>query len=220
MVTAENTAKKYAGQMAANYEQKRSKQLRWKHENKAVQDILTRYHSKIKTILDAPVGTGRFLKVCNEFGFTVVGYDSSAEMLALAKRKRLAGKLLEADIRKLPDKSRSFDACLCVRLLDLIPEDAMQEVLTELCRVTKRYLILTIRLGDEYVAKVNTATHDARRFTALHQKLGFIVVEDVQIFKQGWHVLCLERKKNGILEHIKPRKSSAVDRRQVSARLP
>jgi ubiquinone/menaquinone biosynthesis C-methylase UbiE len=197
MVSAESTAKKYAGQMAANYESKREKQERWHLENEAVHNMLLRHGRKHKAVLDVPVGTGRFLKLYKEFGYTCTGYDTSRSMLSLAKRKRQPAKLEVADIRKIPHPDRSFDISICVRFLDLVPENTMREALSELARVTKHHIILTIRLGDEYIAKTNTATHDARRFAALCSKLKFEPIEEAQIFQQGWRVMLLERVEHG-----------------------
>lgn len=195
MVSAESTARKYSGQMAANYESKRQKQIRWKLENETVHNMLLRNGREHKTVLDVPVGTGRFLKLFKEFGYAVTGYDTSAEMLALAKRKRQPGTVAIGDIRELPHQPQSFDISVCVRFMDLVPEETMQQALKELARVTKRHIILTIRLGNKYIAKSNTATHDRGKFTALCSRLGFAVLEEAQIFQQGWHVMLLERKK-------------------------
>lgn len=207
MVSAESTARKYAGQMAENYEAKREKQIRWGMENEAVHNMLLRHARSHKTVLDVPVGTGRFLKLYKQFGLTCTGYDTSTAMLSLAKRKRQAGKLELGDIRQLPHGAQSFDVSICVRFLDLVPEETVKQAMTELARVTKHHIILTIRLGSEYIAKSNTATHDARKFSALYRKLGFDAIEEAQIFQQGWKVLLLERvrgrEKTRTLEHPK-----------------
>ena len=93
--------------------------------------------------------------------------------------------------------------------MDLVPEDTMQQAIKELARVTRHHIILTTRLGDEYIPKVNTATHDRRKFHALLKKLGWTIIADKEIFQQGWHVLKLGRiehgrNKTGVLEHSKP----------------
>jgi ubiquinone/menaquinone biosynthesis C-methylase UbiE len=193
MVTAENTAKKYRGRMAANYEAKREKQLRWKLENKAVHNILLRHAPNHKTVLDCPVGAGRFLALYEQFNLECVGYDTSEEMLALAKGKQRPGKLELGNIKELPLKNQSVDISICVRFLDLVPDTMMRVAMTELARVTKHHIILTIRLGSSYIAKVNTATHDAKKFEALCNELNFAPIEEVPIFQQGWKVMLLER---------------------------
>jgi hypothetical protein len=108
------------------------------------------------------------------------------------KRSGLA-KLEVADIRQLPLKEKTVDTAICVRFLDLVPEETMVQAMTELSRVTRNNIILTIRLGPKYVAKSNTATHDDNKFIRLYHKLGWLMKEDIAIFNLGWHVICLER---------------------------
>jgi ubiquinone/menaquinone biosynthesis C-methylase UbiE len=189
---SERTARKYSGAMAAGYERKRMKQQRWHEENALVAAMLS--SQKLNSVLDVPVGTGRFLRLYRKLNLACVGIDSSPAMLALARRKRQPGQLLIGDARQLLLEDKAVDATVCVRFLDLIEEHAMRQVVAELCRVTRTCIILTIRLGGKYVLKVNTATHDAKKFTALLTKCGWRAAEDKMIFKQGWRVLRLERR--------------------------
>jgi ubiquinone/menaquinone biosynthesis C-methylase UbiE len=184
----DRTKIKYRGKMAENYETKRMKQERWDVENQIVQSMI---ELKKGTLLDVPVGTGRFLRYCVDKGFRVTGVDSSSEMLCLAIAKNIACDLEPGDATDLHFKDRSFDHTLCVRFLDLIDEPAMRKVVKELCRVTKKTIICTIRFGEEYVLKSNTATHDKKKFAALVKRCGWSIVEEQPIFKQGWFVLRL-----------------------------
>jgi len=191
--------------MAQNYETKRKKQIRWDMENQIVAAML---HTLRGSVLDIPVGTGRYLQLYRDYKLNCTGIDTSEEMLTLAKKKKLPGNLLIGDAQKIDFPTKSFDHVVCVRFLDLIDEPAMLRVVKELCRVAKQTIIFTIRLGDKYVLKVNTATHDARKFKAYVQKQGWIIAEEQPIFKQGWQVIRLGRingrKKTRILEHADP----------------
>lgn len=191
MVSIEKTSTRYRGQMAANYETKRKKQLRWKLENDLVAGMLQGLHGMV---LDCPVGTGRYLPLYAQLGLTCIGLDSSKEMLALAKRNNKTNfLLLEGDARSTIFPPLHFDHAICVRFLDLIDEQAMRHVMQELMRVTKSTIICTIRFGTAYVPKVNTATHDHRKFGAMIKRKGWKITEQQPIFKQGWHVLKLEK---------------------------
>jgi ubiquinone/menaquinone biosynthesis C-methylase UbiE len=196
------TAIKYRGRMAANYEAKRKKQIRWDLENQLVSAMLHTLHG---SVLDVPVGTGRFLKLYQDLKLECTGIDTSDEMLALARKKRLPGKLLKGNATAIDFPNKSFDHVVCVRFLDLIDEPAMLQVVKELCRVAKQTVIFTIRLGEKYILKVNTATHNARKFRNYVKKQGWLIAEEQPIFKQGWLVIRL-RRENGwiqtrILEH-------------------
>lgn len=194
MVSIISTSRKYRGRKAESYEEKRMKQQRWHLENQIVHAMLELQHG---SLLDVPVGTGRFLGYCHDKGFRITGIDSSQEMLDLADAKNILCTLEIGDAAALRFKDKSFDHAICIRFLDLIEESAMQKVVKELCRVTKKTIIATIRFGDIYVAKSNTATHDKRKFNALVKRCGWTIAEEQAIFKQGWSVVRLIPKSKG-----------------------
>lgn len=196
-VSIETTSKKYRGKMASGYEAKRIKQERWHEENRLVEQMLTALHPR--SVLDVPVGTGRFLHVYRILKVvTVTGVDSSEVMLGLAQRKLKNKKpppaivLKQGDARQL-ETLKDADVVVCVRFLDLIDEKAMRAVMKS---ITQRApaVILTIRLGAKYVPKSNTAEHDEKKFRALVRDLGFAVAEEHPIFSAGWRVMLIKRR--------------------------
>lgn len=199
MVSLEKTTNKYHGKMASGYETKRKKQIRWHRENEIVASFLP---PKLTTVLDCPVGTGRFLDLYRERGaLSVIGIDASDSMLALAQKKltKKAGRtkfdLRVGDATATGLKDKSVAVSVCVRFLDLIDEDGMQKTVKELCRVTKDQIVLTIRFGDKYVPKSNTAEHDQKKFWAMVRRLGWDKTVTEGIFDAGWHVISLSRKR-------------------------
>jgi ubiquinone/menaquinone biosynthesis C-methylase UbiE len=195
-VSIEATSKKYRGRKAATYETVRLKQARWHRENELVEQFLSEWPEHTR-VLDLPVGTGRFLKFYTQKNFDVVGLDISEEMLALARRKKTKAELRVEDATHTLEKDKSFDVSVCVRFLDLIDEGAMRKVMHELFRVTNHQIVLTIRFGEKYVPKSNTAEHDERKFRAMVSRAGWQVVIAEPIRDAGWHVLSLERKPYG-----------------------
>jgi ubiquinone/menaquinone biosynthesis C-methylase UbiE len=209
-VSMEKTSRKYRGRKAATYEAVRQKQRRWSLENRAVEKLLP---ANTMSVLDCPVGTGRFLPLYADRGIpTVHGVDVSDEMLDLARHKvaramrtyKLIGKVkpqivLErgyADALRWGD--RNMDVAVCVRFLDLIEEASMRQVVREMCRIARRAVILTIRLGDSYVPRVNTATHGRADFNRLVKNLGWCVEEKIPIGTDRgtgqWTVMKLGRR--------------------------
>jgi len=188
---AERTARKYHGKFAADYFAKRRTQIRWAIENEAVETLLTGM-APGSTVLDVPVGEGRFLKLYKKLGLQATGIDISEDMLALAKQKRSATILRIGDASSLSFEDRSFDTVVCVRFLDLLDEKAMRAVMHEICRVARSTIVLTIRLGDKYVLKSNTATHDTLLWRALIRRQGWQLANELPVFKQGWHVIKLQ----------------------------
>lgn len=211
-VSIETTSRKYRNSKARTYDAIRKKQERWHLENKYVETMLTTLHPR--SVLDVPVGTGRFFSLYRKLGVErVAGVDSSDEMLALAAKKlkgetvlrqasgaqvyTLGGKmewlLEQRDARDLSE-FKKFDAAVCVRFLDLIDEKAMRAVVRELCRLCDA-VIFTIRFGEKYVPKANTAEHDEKKFWRLVRELGFARAEEYPIFKAGWRVCMIRRGK-------------------------
>lgn len=146
-------------------------------------------------MLDVPVGSGRFLTLYRKLHVRWVnGVDVSEEMLALARAKKTAAKLDVGSATALDFPDDSFETVVCVRFLDLIDEEAARQVVRELCRVAVETIILTVRLGEKYVPKSNTATHDERKFRALLSRLGWRSSAEEKIFDAGWTVMRLEPK--------------------------
>ncbi len=197
----------YYGKKASGYDEKRRRQARWRLEHEAVERMLTA--AQPRHVLDLPCGTGRFVELYHALPSvrTVMLVDKSAEMVNIAEKK--GRKYLDVmtfrtgDATEIPsDSGAAFDTVVCCRFLDLIDEVTLRAVMTEITRVTEkgadkhpRNVILTIRLGDLYVAKSNTATHDRKKWWALVKRLGWRVEETVPIFNAGWVVLRLGRVK-------------------------
>jgi ubiquinone/menaquinone biosynthesis C-methylase UbiE len=198
-ITYEYTKTRYRGKKAATYEAVRKKQARWALENEAVERYMAGARGKV---LDVPVGTGRFLPLWARLRLRFTGIDSSDEMLEQARTKmRLhvpepmnRGHVVIGDATDLQFRESMFESVACIRFLDLIPEDAMMKVLRELCRVAKERIVLTIRLGETYVHKSNTCTHDRKKFYRAVKRLGWQIEHATPIFGQGWEVIKLVRQ--------------------------
>jgi len=139
-------AGRYLGEAADRYDAEREQTARWKREQDAVREML---HSLPRgvSVLDIPVGTGRFLEFYRDCQLSATGLDVSPDMLhkAEAKARRLgyAVRLEQGDIRAIPATERSFDVVVCVRFLNWIELTAVREALAELRRVSRRYVIIS-----------------------------------------------------------------------------
>ena len=80
--------------------------------------------------LDVGTGTGHFAVEFVSRGWTAVGLDLSAEMLAVARGKGAALSLTRGDAGALPVASESFDLVLSVTALEFVahPHQALQEM--------------------------------------------------------------------------------------------
>lgn len=158
----------YTGATAVGYDARRSSTAKWRSEHTAVSEFL-RVNPTGSTVLDIPVGTGRFLELYRERGLKVAGRDISPDMLKAA-REKLSGlgpmecSLELADIRSIPDADEEYDCVLSIRFLNWVDANGLEEALRELRRVSKRYLIVTIR---HKVPVIDLLTHGPKGFRRL-----------------------------------------------------
>jgi ubiquinone/menaquinone biosynthesis C-methylase UbiE len=97
--------------------------------------------------LDAACGTGRHAAYLRSLGHTVIGVDTSPEMLAVARETVPAAEFHEADLHDLPLAGDSVDLVLCALALTHVPD--LGRVLAELVRVLRPggHLILSDSRG-------------------------------------------------------------------------
>lgn len=142
----------YGVDEATHYEAERKKEFLWWQEETFVSDYFQSHRPR--TLLDAPVGTGRFLE---RYGNVpeVVGVDISEAMLAQSYRKladpRLAQvKLRRGDIFKLEFSDNYFELTVCWRFAHLVPANMLADALRELGRVTSGEILLQAYVGRSY----------------------------------------------------------------------
>ena len=142
-----NLSTRYAGRKAENYERQRSGK-KWVSENRAVEQLLT-YVREGSSILDVPVGTGRFFPYFNARKFKTFGVDTSADMIAQARAnaERIGARvrLIEGNILSLPYDDDTFDLVMCIRFLNLIDWQGVDSVLHELTRVSRDKIMIGVR---------------------------------------------------------------------------
>ncbi len=90
---------------------------------------------RAKIILDLGCGTGMLLKELAGKGEFVVGVDSSAKMLSVAKKRGREAALICADADHLPFKDKIFDVVVSITLLQNVPVPVT--MMKEISRVLK-----------------------------------------------------------------------------------
>ena len=141
----------YSTEIATTYEEDRRREKLWDLE----QDYVLRATKRMATgssLLDIPVGTGRFLSYYEEKNLNVRGVDIAEAMLTEARNKIKSELIrLEAgDARSLQMASDSFDYVVCWRLLHLLPLEAVHSVVSELARVAKGTLYVQAYVRDNW----------------------------------------------------------------------
>ena len=142
--------KKYRGEVAARYDEKRAV----KDVTRRDQAIVENYLSKIapgSSVLDIPAGTGRFIQFCLGRGLRYTGVDISADMLDVARTKVPAGatniELRVADARALPFGDDAFDYAIIIKFIKWLPNlELLIDVLKEIKRVTRKEAFVQIKV--------------------------------------------------------------------------
>jgi ubiquinone/menaquinone biosynthesis C-methylase UbiE len=139
---------KYDEKIANNYDVDRQEEEHWKLENTYIEKFYK--NRQLSTLLDLPVGTGRFLKYYENVN-TLIGIDISDDMLNIAKEKTKSLQsnisLLKGDAFNLNYPDNYFMHTVCFRLLHLIPPEERQKLFNELTRVTSEKIILQVYMN-------------------------------------------------------------------------
>ncbi|MGH6952085.1 MAG: class I SAM-dependent methyltransferase [Vitreimonas sp.] len=91
-------------------------------------------------ILDVGCGPGVYARACLDRGFRYDGLDASAGMIEEGSKRLCArdgAKLTVGDARRLPYPANSFDAALCLGMLEYVTKEDEALCLQELTRVVK-----------------------------------------------------------------------------------
>jgi ubiquinone/menaquinone biosynthesis C-methylase UbiE len=142
-------ARRYFGATAEQYEAMRQGKPKWIAEHAAVAELLEGVPAG-STVLDCPVGTGRFIPLYDERELFCYGVDISPDMLAVAKRNHGAppGKPISLEVGSLFDLDRRADVAVCVRFLGHLDPDELREALAVLRRCAP-VLIIGFRYGGK-----------------------------------------------------------------------
>jgi ubiquinone/menaquinone biosynthesis C-methylase UbiE len=147
-VDAHTLKDRYYGSLAATYDRERVNTPLWNREQEAVERFLKGMGRGL-SVIDAPIGTGRFLSAYHNLAMQVTGLDASTEMLAQAAEKAdtlgAAASFQQGDLRRLPFDDGTFDIGVCIRFLNWVKGADLDACIRELSRVTKGSVLLGIR---------------------------------------------------------------------------
>lgn len=136
----------YSGKNATQYNAGRASSSKWKFEEKILSDYLDKLDDT-NTILDAPVGTGRFFHLYDRF--TVMGLDYSAAMLEEANQIKSSNIILKKyDLIKEQIDSE-YDIFVGYRFFNLIPIEDVIRTLKNILPMIKVGGLFTLRDIDD-----------------------------------------------------------------------
>lgn len=108
----------------------------------------------VKSVLDMPCGTGRFMPRFAAAGFRVVGADIALPMMRVAKEKCVGlasvGGFVRADAERLPFADAALDCVVSIRFLHHVDPASRVAMLREMARVSRRWVLLDYRHKYSY----------------------------------------------------------------------
>lgn len=140
------------------------------------------------TILDVGVGTGRFAKPMQEFGFEVMGIDLAPKMLSKAMAKGIRN-LGIADAHAIPLRDRSVDATTIVHVIHLMKD--WRVAAREIGRVSRRMVLSVI------ARSVSGGAPLTGEYSRVRARLGFPLNR-------------LEGAEGALLQNLRPRETIRV----------
>lgn len=185
---------RFHGGRVSGYEERRAKRPFWAKENAAVSDMLYGL-PKGSSVLDIPVGTGRYAPLYHTYGLNAVGMDVSADMLDYSKTKIAEiGSSMQVrfgNALAIEAGDRSFNAVVCTRLVNWFLPEEMKRAIFEISRVAKDRVILSIELGARLSEKGNKP-HEPAVYAAAVKAAKMVEKKRVEILPGYWMIL-LER---------------------------
>ena len=176
---------KYVNKKAEEYEANRVNTIQWQKEQKIVELYINKL--KPETILDVPVGTGRF------FGkHKTTGIDISIDMLDIAEKKAdNKDRLLLGDVFKI-DYIDEFDVVVSMRFLNWVTTEELELVIKNLTKATKKNLILGIHLDVGQEGSVHF--HKKEDVERIFKDNNLTVIDKNLAREDDYYIFLLEKK--------------------------
>ena len=147
---------KYFGQTAAEYDAKRRHSRTWAAETAAFEKLVhsAMEQGPIKSVLDIPCGTGRWIPFFQDQNVQYRGVDVSKDMIAVAMTNVGGGdtaniQLIEHDcFQYLPAHRNEFDLTISTRFLNWWHTDTAISIIEALCAASRKFVIIHIRVHE------------------------------------------------------------------------
>lgn len=148
---SEQIREKYTGEIASEYELRRSGSKKWNNEQDTVELFLHKVtdSQKVGGVLDVPVGTGRFIPLYKKLDLDATGVDVSEDMIAKAQKTandtNYQISLQEGDILDISTIDSKPDVIINIRLLNWFSLAEVETVLKHCYELESKYVIAGIR---------------------------------------------------------------------------
>jgi ubiquinone/menaquinone biosynthesis C-methylase UbiE len=172
-----------------DYEKRRYRGLDQKiihfQEQSIIKDFIRNRAQQGDTVLDLPIGYGRFVPHLLEEGFHIKGVDANANMLqSVQENFGHQIELREGKADAIPFQDNSFDGFVSVRLFQHIHDDEeRRRIFTETKRVTSKWGVITLYTPSLF-HKAFRQIRNGKRLTMLTLKSA-----TQELRQAGWNIL-------------------------------
>ena len=140
---------RYHNSIARDYELDRASTNFWKTEQAVFKNEIVPFFKENNTVLDCPLGTGRFFREYSESNLHVLGVDLSSSMLAIAKNQSknfsLELDLFNCDASSVTKLNIKPDIIVSVRFLqNIVDIKSAKKIISEFLSLKPNYLILEL----------------------------------------------------------------------------
>lgn len=140
--------RKYHGTVATGYDAKRDNSPKWQAEQTIIEAMIDAFDG---TVLDIPVGTGRFIPAYERNGLKWLGVDLSSDMLNEASAKATQRPtFMQGDVTKLNTivGPKSIDYAIMCRLTRWLTPEQRVVAMEQLQTATRKAIIFTARIAN------------------------------------------------------------------------
>lgn len=184
-------ARKYVGDVAAGYDAKRENSAKWRAEQATIEDIIDRLPEQ-SSVLDIPVGTGRFIPAYERNGHKWTGIDLSGDMLTEAGAKVTRPELAQlrtGDVTRLDEITglKAFDLAIMCRLTRWLLPAQRFVALRQLQSAARKMIVFTARISNHphaYPVKAIEAALD-----------GWRIAQNIECADPDYRVIVLENER-------------------------
>lgn len=147
----------------------------------------------IKNLLDVGCGNGIFCNYVQQTNtqIQITGVDRSSSALKHVKTNKLNG-----DITNIPFNDNEFDCVVSLQVLEHLPFDDHEKALSELVRVSKKYILISVPLDEKTHKNITTCPRCKTTFNVdLHLRSYNIL--DLQSLFSSFNYSCISIIKTG-----------------------